>query len=395
MSENIDTVLDTTPPRLGLLVLQPTPFCNIDCSYCYLSGRESKATMSLETLDLACQRVFASPLVDERLEVAWHGGEPLVVPLAWYENALALMAKRCPTRLRLEHRFQTNGLLVNDDWARFFARTKAKVGFSIDGPADLHDANRRTRRGQGTHERVMRAVRLLQDKGLAFHVITVLTERALDEPERLFDFYVQNGIREVGFNIEEIEGAHPHSSLVGRDIETKFRRFIRRFFELVWNAPNLLQVRELESTIGLLLANDPVRDEQNLPFAIVSIGHDGTISTFSPELLGAHHSRFDGFAFGNVATHQLADIEHSARFRSIGGEIQQGVEACKRTCRYFRWCGGGAPANKLFETGRFDATETMHCRLTRQAVLDEVVAGIEIHIKQPKVRNDGSYAGVP
>ena len=45
----------------------------------------------------------------------------------------------------------------------------------------------------------MRAVRLLRDHGVNFHVITVLTERALDEPDRLFDFYVQNGIKRVCF----------------------------------------------------------------------------------------------------------------------------------------------------------------------------------------------------
>src|SRR6202022_2723031 len=109
-----------------------------------LSDRKSTATMSLETLDLVCRRVFESPRLDRQLEVAWHGGEPLVVPLAWYEDALELMAKQRPAALQLKHCFQTNGLLVNEDWARFFARTGARVGLSIDGPAELHDASRRT-----------------------------------------------------------------------------------------------------------------------------------------------------------------------------------------------------------------------------------------------------------
>ena len=66
----------------------------------------------------------------------------------------------------------------------------------------------------------MRAARLLQDEGVPFHVITVLTERALDAPDELFDFYVANGIREVGFNVEEIEGAHGRSSLAGAESRT-------------------------------------------------------------------------------------------------------------------------------------------------------------------------------
>ena len=264
------------------------------------------------------------------------------------------------------------------------------MGLSIDGPADLHDANRRTRRGRGTHAGAMRAVRLLQDQGIAFHVITVLTDRALDEPDRLFDFYVQHGISEVGFNIEEIEGANTASSLAGGN-EAKFRDFIKRFFALVWQAPGVLKVREFESALGHLLSDEPVTDEQNGPFAIVSVSHDGAISTFSPELLGAHHPRFGDFAFGHVAAHGLADVAAAAPFRTVSREIRRGVDACRRDCRYFRWCGGGAAANKLFETGRFDTTETMHCRLTRQVVLDEVIAGMEAHMRPANMRH--AYAG--
>jgi uncharacterized protein len=374
-------------PRLRLLVLQPTPFCNIDCSYCYLSDRKSTARMSLETLDLACQRVFESPWLDEQLEVAWHGGEPLTVPLAWYEEATAVMARRSPAQLRLRHCFQTNGLLVNENWARFFARIGARVGLSIDGPADVHDANRRTRRGLGTHERAMRALRLMQDQGAPVHVITVLTQRALDEPERLFDFFVKNGISEVGFNIEEIEGANSSSSLAEVDVEEKFRAFIACFLELVWNAPGLLRVREFDNAVGVLLSDEAVRDQQNVPFAIVNVGYDGTVSTFSPELLGARHPRFDHFALGHIATYRLADFVNEPLFQAVNREIQDGVNACARSCRYFRWCGGGAPANKLFETGRFDATETMHCRLTRQIVLDQIIAGIEGRIEAAVAAN--------
>jgi uncharacterized protein len=147
MAARTDIGNEAAAQRLGLLVLQLTPFCNIDCSYCYLSNRQSTARMSLETLALICRRVFESPRLGRQLEVAWHGGEPLVVPLAWYEDAVALMAERRPASLQLTHRFQSNGVLLNEDWVRFFARTEARVGLSIDGPADLHDANRRTRRG--------------------------------------------------------------------------------------------------------------------------------------------------------------------------------------------------------------------------------------------------------
>ena len=242
----------------------------------------------------------------------------------------------------------------------------------------------------------MRAMRLLQDNGLAFHVITVLTERALDDPDGLFDFYVQNGIKEVGFNIEEIEGIHSQSSLASADVEPRFRRFIKRLFELVCSTPGLLAVREFESTIGLLLSSEPAKDEQNLAFAIVSVNHDGTLSTFSPESLGAHHPRFSERLHW-VTSRSTGSPTLNSHLCSgiIDKEIRLGVKACERGCRYFRWCGGGAPANKLFETGRFDATETMHCRLTRQVVLDEVIEGIQAGIGRRELPHDLCFAEGP
>jgi uncharacterized protein len=336
--------------------------------------------------------VFESPLLAAQLDIAWHGGEPLVVPITWYKRATELIEQNRPTKLQLKHRFQTNGLLLDKEWVRFFAQLSAAVGLSIDGPAEYHNANRLTRNGHGTHEAAMRAVRLLRDENLAFHVITVLTERLLDQPEKLFEFYIESGIKEVGFNIEEIEGLHRSSSLANPGVERKFRSFVKRFFDLAWEAHELIKVRELESTLGTLLLNEPVENQQNLSFAIVSISSDGGISTFSPELLGAQHPRFDNkFIFGNVASHNLSDLSHMPLFKAIEDEIRSGVAACERSCRYFRWCGGGAPANKLFEDGRFDATETLHCRLTLQAVFDEVVDGIESRLE--KARNTGSGAG--
>jgi len=363
--------------RLRLLMLQPTPFCNIDCSYCYLPDRKNSARMELTTVELACRRAFESDFLAPQLEIAWHGGEPLVVPMSWYQSAIALIGRLSPSGLHLTHSFQSNGLLLDANWVRFLAGLGAKVGLSIDGPADFHDGRRRTRQGRGTHAGAMRAVRLLRDHNIDFHVITVLTEPALAEPDRLFDFYVQNGIEQVGFNVEEIEGVHRTSSMAGDGIESRFRNFVERFYERVSDAPELLKVREFENTIGLLLAEEPAFDEQNLPFVVVSVAHDGAFSTFSPELLGTRDKRFAGFTIGHVATDSLAAAARGARFKAINDEVRRGVKACERSCRYFRWCGGGAPSNKLFETGRFDTTETMHCRLTRQIMLDEVIAGIE------------------
>jgi uncharacterized protein len=134
-----------------------------------------------------------------------------------------------------------------------------------------------------------------------------------------------------------------------------------------------------------LLSRERVRDEQNEPFAILNIGYDGKVSTFSQELLGAHIPRYGNAVLGHITSDRLSDIEYSSLFQAMNSEIQRGVGACKRECAYFKWCGGGAPANKIFETSRFDTTETMHCRLTQQLLLDEVISKLDAETQKSPI----------
>src|ERR1700746_2937034 len=84
---------------IEMLVLQSTPFCNLDCSYCYLPNRSSKQRMTEQTLDRKFERVFSSPFVANALTVLWHAGEPLVPGVDYYERAFAILNARKPKDL--------------------------------------------------------------------------------------------------------------------------------------------------------------------------------------------------------------------------------------------------------------------------------------------------------
>ena len=193
---------------LSLLVVQPTPFCNIDCDYCYLPTRNLRGVIQPETLDKLFRSVFASSIVRDGFSLVWHAGEPLVLPIAFYERANACLARHNACRLPVRVCFQTNGMLVTDAWCEFFIESGARVGVSLDGPQELHDRHRKTRGKRGTFDRVMAGVRRLQRAGVAFSVICVLTRESLLQPRRIFSFFAEEGITNVGFNVEELEGDH-------------------------------------------------------------------------------------------------------------------------------------------------------------------------------------------
>jgi uncharacterized protein len=372
---------------LDLLVLQPTPFCNIDCTYCYLPDRASKRQMSAELLDLVFARVFASGLVERPFTVVWHAGEPLVLPAAYYEQALALLARHNSAGVEVHQSFQTNGTLIDEQWCAFIKAHPVRVGVSIDGPAFLHDRCRRTRRGDGTHERVLRGMRLLREHGIGFHVITVLTRPSLDYPDELYEFYREQGIDYVGFNVEEVEGPNTQSSLQTHDARAELTRFLGRFYDLASSGDWKLRVREFDGALAALALADggelPAGHETT-PLAILSVDCEGNFTTFSPELLGLKSDRFGDFALGRVQTDSFPSVLGTARFQAMRAEIDAGVQRCRQTCAYFPFCGGGAPVNKYFENGSFDSTETLFCRLSKQAVLDVVLAKLE----RPPARPD-------
>ncbi len=365
---------------LELLVIQPTPFCNINCSYCYLPDRQNTRRMSPRTLEFAFDWVFASGLVRQPFTLLWHAGEPLVLPPAFYDGAAELLARHDPDGALVTHSFQTNGTLIDADWCELICRRNFHVGVSVDGPAFLHDRCRRTRQGTGTHDRVLRGMRCLREHGIPLRTITVLTADALAYPDELFDFYRDHGVEEVAFNVEEIEGPHTTSSLLGQRTEERFRRFLSRFLDLALEADPPLRVREFECSVGAVLgrrlaAGDRVQESR--PFAIVNVGCGGDFSTWSPELLGLSSPRHGPFALGNVATDSLPAILSSARFLALDGEIARGIEMCRQECRYFGFCGGGPPGNKFFENGTFASTETLFCRLHKKACLDVALDKLE------------------
>jgi len=225
----------------------------------------------------------------------------------------------------------------------------------------------------------MRGVRVLQDNAYPFHVITVLTRESLRCVREMFDFYVDNGFTQIAFNIEEVEGDHHASSLQQDGIDAQVRTFFREFIELVDAHGSKLEVREFLGAFAGISNADAARYGNPMAQAlrVVSVGVNGELSTFSPELLGNSTPRHGSFVFGNVHDDAIADMLTDTKFQTVQAEIERGLERCRRDCGYFDICLGGSPVNKLFENGSFDSTETLFCRLSKKAVIDVVLERVE------------------
>ena len=367
---------------IGLLVIQATSLCNLDCDYCYLPDRQKRNIFDLKRLPTLLKRIYESPYWGPKLPILWHAGEPLTLPPSYYDEASQIIATHTADLQNqgvvIEQHIQTNATLINTEWCDVFHRNKIIVGVSLDGPADIHDAHRRFRNQIGSHALTMRGIRTLQEQDIPFHAIAVITSAAMKDPERMYTFFRDHGIHQIGFNVEEQEGIHAYSSMQGREKEEQYRHFLTRFWDCNRRDGYPINLREFDQVLSLLQGDQRLnQNEMNRPYAILSVDASGDFSTFDPELLSVETERYGLFNLGNIEHISLEEATTTETFTTLLQDMRSGMERCRSTCNYYGFCGGGNGSNKYWEHGTLNASETSSCRFSSQIPVDVVIERLE------------------
>lgn len=213
----------------------------------------------------------------------------------------------------------------------------------------------------------------------------VLTRFSLDYPDEVFDFFAAHGINRVAFNIDELIGTRTASTYNSCDAIASYRQFVSRFLDLTQASQGKLQVREFRQVYQQILdTRKPDKSEivnsTNRPMRILNFDYRGNYWTFSPELSGAKSSRYHDFIMGNVLADPIDCIFENPVFQLVNSDIQEGIDLCRRSCQYWDVCGGGSPATKFFEHGRFSVSETLTCRVQTQMLTDVILDHLEGHL---------------
>ncbi|MBM3827277.1 MAG: anaerobic sulfatase maturase [Actinobacteria bacterium] len=204
------------------LLAKPTgAVCNLDCTYCFFLSKDTlypgdRLRMGADTLRAyLTQMIAAQP--DGPVNVAWQGGEPTLMGLDFYREALSIVTEVARPGQTIEHTMQTNGTLLDESWADFLAEHHVLVGLSIDGRPDDHDRFRVWKDGRGSHGDVLRAWDLLRRHGVECNVLCSLSAANVRHPLETYRYLRDElGARHIQFipiverattaNIEVAEG---------------------------------------------------------------------------------------------------------------------------------------------------------------------------------------------
>lgn len=179
------------------------PICNLDCKYCFYLEKEQlypdneKWKMSDERLEVFVRDyIAAQPGPD--VSFAFQGGEPTLLGVDYFRKVVAFQKKHAQGK-NISTAFQTNGTLLDDDWGVFLAENNFLVGLSIDGPEDVHNANRVDKKGRDSYKDVMRGLNILRKYKVEFNTLSCVNSITVQHPVKIYKFLKSIGSKYLQF----------------------------------------------------------------------------------------------------------------------------------------------------------------------------------------------------
>ena len=328
------------------------PRCNLRCAYCYYVGKDAADFGSVGTATKIPGR-FSDALLEHYVaqrfaastgpvtHFEWHGGEPTLLGLDWFRRLVRLEKRLCPPGRRFTNGLQTNGLLLNEAWASFLREEGFSVGLSLDGPAECHDAYRRTPENGPSHERASRAFGILSRAGVYTNVLCVVHRANVGRAEEVYRYFRDLGVKRLQFLplVTPGEGGGAHRLAAGRE---ELGEFLCRVFDL-WIGADV-------GRIVVQTFDEALRPIYGLPHSLCihreTCGEAAVLET-DGGFYACDHFVDPAHRLGSIEEAALGELVSDPRMRAFGAAKRDGLSAYCRSCEVLSSCNGGCPKDRI------------------------------------------------
>lgn len=336
--------------------------CNIDCQYCFYlekdklyPERNQDWRMDDATLDLFIKQHIEAQSATT-VDFAWQGGEPTLLGIDFYRRVVSL-CEHYGKGKKINHAFQTNGILLNDEWCQFLKQNQFLVGLSIDGTARLHDCYRTTRSGKPTHEKVTQAISLLKKHKVEFNTLTVVNAKNVQHPLEVYEFLKQIGSTFLQFIPLVEREATPQNS----DIYTlaspddalsamtpwsvsaqDYGTFLTTIYDYwVRNDVGKIFVQTFDSTLASWLG-----EPAGVCVFSETCGHAFALEA-NGDLYQCDHYVYPEYKLGNIHQSSILHMNQSEAALKFGLDKKDSLTKQCISCRYKFACHGGCPKHRF------------------------------------------------
>ncbi len=360
------------PSAFHLLAKPTGAVCNLDCSYCFFLSKEmlypgSRFRMAEELLELYVRQLVEAHASSPVVMVAWQGGEPTLMGVEFFRRSVVLAEQFLRPGQRVEYTIQTNGTLLDEEWASFFKEHEFLVGLSIDGPRELHDAYRVNKGGKGSFDQVMRGLGYLQAAGVEWNALTTIHAANGDSGREVYRFLRDEcEARFMQFIpiIERVaeaseDGSVPWTSwrdrplyvqegdrVTGRSVTAgQYGRFLIEVFE-EWVRRDVgeVYVQMFDVALANWVGEPPSLCIHSETCGLaLALEHTG-------DLYSCDHFVEPAFRLGNIKEQHMLELVASDRQRQFGLDKRDTLPRYCLECDVRFACHGGCPKDRFIET---------------------------------------------
>jgi uncharacterized protein len=364
----------TAPINFHLLAKPAGAACNLSCKYCFflskenLYGERESPLMDEATLEAYIRQLMESSAGPE-VQVSWQGGEPMLRGLDFFQRSVKLAKRYGKSHQHVLHTIQTNGTLIDDEWASFFKQNNYLVGLSIDGPRALHDAYRIGKNGEGSFDDAIRGWNILQKHAVDVNVLCTIHAANQDYPLEVYRFFRDELKAQYIQMIPIVERATPETIAAANQGWDGLRGTDRPLYKQEGNlvTERTVQSEKFGQFLSVIFDEWVIRDVGTVYLTTfdVALGswlgqHNSCIiaPTCGSALVLEHngdvyscdHFVEPEFRLGNVNATPLHSLITSEKQRRFGQNKYDSLPKYCKECPVLFACYGECPRNRFIQT---------------------------------------------
>lgn len=339
---------------MATIILKATENCNSNCIYCDVVRKERPVrTMSQNTLRLVYQRTdeYLTTNPDERMTIIWHGGEPLLLGVEYFESAACLQDEYCPeTKGRIDNAIQSNLTLFDESFVPVFKKLGIdQIGSSYDPVAHVRGMGSDVIDSLSYNRAFMRGDALATKHGFSAGVICVVTKKSLARPLEVFHYLA---------NLKLGSGFDFHPVLVDDDTRgeisitpKEFVEFLGAIFPVWWQHrdrfPDVDPFKSIHANIGEGKRSLSCCDSGSCSRSHINIAPDGSAS---------HCGRSSDWGildYGHISERTFDEIIADEQRNIMDERTKRLKKGSCGKCRFWAICHGGCPLDSWFTYGDF------------------------------------------
>jgi uncharacterized protein len=329
--------------------------CNLRCDYCFFLEKSALYPGSDFHMSDEVMRAFVRQTIEAQrvpfVTLAWQGGEPTLMGVEFFRRALEVEREFLPQGWGVERTIQTNGTLLEDEWAEFLAENDILVGLSLDGPRKLHDAYRHDSSGGSVFDLVEGAARLLQKHGVEFNVLCTVNAANESHPLEVYRYFRDElGARYLQFipivEVETLPSERAPGTVSDRSVSKRgYGEFLSAIFdEWVRRDVGEMFVQFFDGVLAAYL-----RGHSSLCVLRPTCG-DGLALEHNGDVYSCDHFVDPPHLLGNILETPVGELARSPKQLEFGEAKQTTLPGQCRKCAYLFACNGECPKNRVLLT---------------------------------------------